>query len=84
MFTAIHHFHRDHRAHCLRAIPIKILHNHCFQFLLGIIFVPREIEDSGYEKKKKKGGKGWWWGVNKVHFGLGEIGECLLVEMLLL
>ena len=78
MFTAIHHFHRDHRAHCLRAIPIKILHNHCFQFPLGIIFIPREIEDRCYEKKMGGGG------VNKVHFGLGENGECLLVEMLLL
>ena len=77
MFTAIHHFHRDHRAHCLRAIPIKILHNHCFQFPLGIIFIPREIEDRCYEKKMGGGG-------NKVHFGLGENGECLLVEMLLL
>ena len=78
MFTAIHHFHRHHRAHCLRAIPIKILHNHCFQFPLGIIFIPREIEDRCYEKKMGGGGG------NKVHFGLGENGECLLVEMLLL
>ena len=78
MFTAIHHFHRDHRVHCLRAIPIKILHNHCFQFPLGIIFIPREIEDRCYEKKMGGGG------VNKVHFVLGENGECLLVEMLLL
>ena len=78
MFTAIHHFHRDHRAHCLRAIPIKILHNHCFQFPLGIIFIPREIEDRCYEKKNGGGG------VKKGHFGLGENGECLLVEMLLL
>ena len=65
MFTAIHHFHRDHSAHCLRAVPTKILHNRCFQFLLGIIFVPREIEDNGYAK--------YFWGVNKVHFGLGKM-----------
>ena len=26
----------------------KNLRNHCFQFPLGIIVVPREIEDSGY------------------------------------
>ena len=26
----------------------NILHNHCFQFLLGITVVPREIEDNGY------------------------------------
>ena len=68
MFTAIHHFHRDHRAHCLRAIPIKILHNHCFQFPLGIIFIPREIEDRCYEKKMGGGG-----GVNKT--------RCILVSV---
>ena len=38
--------------------PSKILHNLCFQFLLGITVVPREIEDNGYAK---------FWGVNKVH-----------------
>ena len=26
----------------------KNLRNHCFQFPLGIIVVPREIEDNGY------------------------------------
>ena len=26
----------------------KTLHNHCFQFLLVITVVPREIEDNGY------------------------------------
>ena len=26
------------------------LHNHCFEFLLGITVVPREIEDNGYAK----------------------------------
>ena len=77
MFTAIHHFDRDHRAHCLRAIPIKILHNHCFQFPLGLY---SSQEKSKTVEMKKKMGRG----VNKVHFGLGENGECLLVEMLLL
>ena len=28
--------------------PPQILHNCCFQFLLGITVVPREIEDNGY------------------------------------
>ena len=62
MFTAIHHFRLDHSAHCLRAIPSKILNNHCFQFLLGIIFVPREIEDNGYAENLFGGGgelRGW-------------------------
>ena len=41
----IHHFHIDHNGPLL---PPTILHNHCFQFLLGITVVPREIEDNGY------------------------------------
>ena len=46
--------------------PPIILHNHCFQFLLGIIVVPREIYDNGYVKI---------FGLNKVHYGLYENGE---------
>ena len=45
---------------------INNLHNHCFQFLLGITVVPREIEDNGYAKL---------WGENKVHYGLCENGQ---------
>ena len=30
--------------------PPRLLHIHCFQFLLGITVVPREIEDNGYER----------------------------------
>ena len=30
--------------------PQKKLHNCCFQLLLGIKVVPREIEDNGYAK----------------------------------
>ena len=41
--------------------PKKKLRNHCFQFLLGITVIPREIEDNAYVK---------FWGVNKVHYGL--------------
>ena len=33
-------------------IPPKLLHNHCFQFLLGITVVPREIKDNTYAKFK--------------------------------
>ena len=46
--------------------PPKFWYNHCFQFLLGITVVPRKIEDNDYAK---------FWEVNKVHFGLCEIGE---------
>ena len=35
----------------------------CFQFLLGLLVVPREIKDDDYAK---------FWGVNKVHYGLCE------------
>ena len=61
--TSIHHFHIDHNAPCL---PPRLLHNHCFQFPLVITVVPREIEDNDYAK---------FWEVNKVHYGLCEIGE---------
>ena len=50
----------DYNDPCLRP---KILHNHCFQFLLGIAVVPREIEDNGYAK---------FWGLNKLHYSLCE------------
>ena len=41
----------------------------CYQFLLGITVVPREIQD--IMKNLGRGGKG----VNKVHYGLCENGE---------
>ena len=36
--------------------------------ILGITVVPREIQNNSYAK---------FWGVNKVHYGLCENGECL-------
>ena len=50
----------------------KKLHNHCFQFRLGITVVPREIGDNGYAKFEEGWGRG---GLNKVHYGLYENGE---------
>ena len=47
--------------------PQKILHKHCFQFILGLTIVPREIENNAYAKLL---------GVNKVHYGQCENGEC--------
>ena len=59
---------------CILFTP-KILYNHCYQFLLGITVVPREIEDNGYAN---------FWGTNKVHYGLCENSElyhlCLLLN----
>ena len=45
----IHHF-RIANAPCLSPLFPKFQHNHCFQFLLGITVVPREIEDDAYAK----------------------------------
>ena len=53
MILPIHHFHIDHNAPCLAP---KILYNHCFQFLLGITVIPREIQDNGYTKFEGGGG----------------------------
>ena len=43
----------------------KILHNHCFKFLLGITVI-----DSGYAVL----------GVNKLHYGACENGVLLMVR----
>ena len=59
----IHHFHIDHNAPCL---PRGVLHNHCFQYLLGITVVPGQIEDEGYAELL---------GINNVHLGLYENGN---------
>ena len=51
---------------CLVIAPClapKILHNSCFQFLVGITVVPKEIQDNDYAK---------FWEVNKVHYDLCE------------
>ena len=53
--NAIHYFHIDHNEPCL---PLRILHNYCFQFLQGITVVPREIENNGYAKCWGGGGRG--------------------------
>ena len=53
--------------------PPKILHNHCFQFLLGIKAVQTEIEDNGYANLMG-GGVG-----DEVPYGLSENSElCFL------
>ena len=63
-----HHFLMDRSAPCFPPPPSpppqkKNLHIHCFQFLLGITVVPREIEDNGYAQ---------FWGISKVYYGLCE------------
>ena len=59
----VRHFHIDHNAPCPPPPKKKKLYNYCFQFLLGITVIPREIEDNGCVK---------FWGVNNVHYGLCE------------
>ena len=59
----IRHFHISNSTLCL---PLKILHYHCFQFLLGLAIAPREIENSAYAQ---------FWGTNRVYYGRGESGE---------
>ena len=56
----IHHFYMDHNNPFFSP---KILHNLCFQFLLGITVVAKEIEDNGYAK---------FWGLNKVHITFSD------------
>ena len=47
-------------------LPFKILHKHCFQFLLGRLYYPGELKNKGYAK---------FWGANKVHYGRCASGE---------
>ena len=54
-------------------LPPQILHNHSFQFLLGITVVPREIENNGHAEFFFLGGGGG--GLTRVHYGLCEKGE---------
>ena len=39
--------------------PPQILHFHCFQFLMGITVVPKEIKENSYAKLFFLGGGGW-------------------------
>ena len=55
-------------------LPHNFLHNHCFQFLLGITAVPIEIEHNGHANFFLGGGGGGG-GLTKGHYGLCENGE---------
>ena len=44
----------------------KQIHDHCFQFLLGITVISRDIEDNAYANV---------WGINKVHYRICENDE---------
>ena len=51
--------------------PIKILHKHCFQFLLGRLQYPGEMKNKGYAKFGGGGGGkcGALWEMWKWHIG---------------
>ena len=51
----IRHFHISHNAPYL---PPKILHKHCFQFLLGRLWYPGEMKNKGYARIGVGGGGG--------------------------
>ena len=57
LYDPIRHLHISHNAPYL---PPKILHKHCFSFLLGITAVPREIENNAYAR---------FWGEIKCIMG---------------
>ena len=56
-----------HISHNVPYFPTQILHNLCFSFFLGIIAVPREIENNAYAKVWGGGVGGG--GAEKVHYG---------------
>ena len=41
--------------------PSKIVHKHCFQFLLGLTIASREIEDNSYAKFDGQKQALWYW-----------------------
>ena len=53
---------------CILFTP-TILYKHCYQFLLGITAVPREIEDNGYAK--------FWWQTRCIMV-YGKIVNCII------
>ena len=65
----------------------QILHNHCFQFLLGITVVPREIKNKGYAilflvGRRRGGGEVNKEDYEKGKFSLGS-GQSLLRSLAL-
>ena len=57
----IGHFGKYHNTLCLSP---KILHKHCFQFLLGLTMVPRKNNNNAYAK---------FGGTNKEYYEFSEV-----------
>ena len=74
LFLRVYYSPFSHKPCCTLLTPLppplppkkKKLHKHCFQFLLSISVIAREIKGNSYAK---------FWGVNKVHCGQCENGE---------
>ena len=58
-------FGKYHNTLCLSP---QILHKHCFCFLLGPLYVPRETGNNAYAK---------FWGTNKEYYGIFRTGLLL-------
>ena len=58
--SLIGHFQKYHNTLCLSS---KILHKHCFYFLLGLTIVSRENKNNAYAK---------FWRTNKEYYGIFE------------
>ena len=58
----ISHFGKCHNTLCLSP---QILHEHCFCFLLGLLYFPRETENNAYAKFE---------GTNKEYYGIFRSG----------
>ena len=61
-FLLISQFGKYHNTLCLSP---QILHEHCFQFLLGLIMVPRENKNNAYAK---------FGGTKKEYYGIFRTG----------
>ena len=51
----------------------KILHKHCFQFLLGPFYLPRENEDNAYAKFWADKQRALWYVM--VFSGVNDVGR---------
>ena len=56
----------------------KILHKHCFQFLLGPFYLPRETEDNAYAKLWGDNQKALWYVM--VFSGVANCHRAVLVH----
>ena len=56
------------QSHNTPLLPLKNLHNHCLQFLLGHEDVPKEVENNAYAD---------FWGGKEVYYGIVQVVNAL-------